>query len=306
MPHVPIIFHKPAKSPNALLRHLQRKGLDTRKQKTKALQALEFIGYHRLLIYMRPLQDPQKRFFATVRFDDILQLYDFDRRLRLVFLDAIDRIEVAFRSAIINTLALDKACGPHFYLEAIHFKNGQAHRDLLKQVLGLRDKGNAALKHYYDTYNTPSLPPVWTLLEAMTIGQLSCLFSELHLDHRKTVAAKFGYDESVLSTWLQSLTILRNVCAHHGRLWNASITAGAPKYARALNAEFPPHSDRGRIFARAVVVQALLAKIDPTSDWKYRFKQLMTSVPLTALTKAGRSTADLGLVAGWENRQFWS
>jgi abortive infection bacteriophage resistance protein len=54
---------------------------------------------------MRPLQDPQKRFFANVQFDDILQLYDFDRRLRLVFLDAIDRIEVAFRSAIINTLA---------------------------------------------------------------------------------------------------------------------------------------------------------------------------------------------------------
>ncbi|MCG7374015.1 Abi family protein [Pseudomonas luteola] len=306
MPHAHINFHKPAKSPNALLRHLQLKGLDTRKQKAKALQALEFIGYHRLLIYMRPLQDAQKRFFATVQFDDILQLYDFDRRLRLVFLDAIDRIEVAFRSVIINTLALDKACGPHFYQDAIHFTDGQAHRDLLKQVLGLREKGNAALKHYYETYNTPALPPVWTVLEAMTIGQLSCLFSDLHLDHRKTVAAKFRYDESVLSTWLQSLTLLRNVCAHHGRLWNASITAGAPKYAKAITAEFPSHNDRGRVFARAVVVQALLAEIDPTSDWKYRFKHLMATLPMTVLAKAGRTTADLGLVDGWESRQFWS
>ncbi|QHF43009.1 hypothetical protein PspS35_04115 [Pseudomonas sp. S35] len=306
MPHALISFHKPAKSPNALLRHMQLKGLDTRKQTAKALQALEFIGYHRLLIYMRPLQNPQKRFFANVQFDDILQLYDFDRRLRLVFLDAIDRIEVAFRSAIINTLALDKACGPHFYLDAIHFNDGQAHRNLLKQVLGLRDSGNASLKHYYDTYNTPALPPVWTVLEAMTIGQLSRLFSDLHLDHRKMIAAKFSYDESVLSTWLQSLTLLRNVCAHHGRLWNASITAGAPKYAKAIANEFPPHHDRGRVFARAVVVQALLAKIDPTSDWKSRFKHLIASLPMTALAKAGRTTADLGLVAGWENHQFWS
>ncbi|MCQ9391974.1 Abi family protein [Pseudomonas viridiflava] len=306
MPHAPIIFHKPAKSPNALLRHLQLKGLDTRKQTAKALQSLEFIGYHRLLIYMRPLQNPQKRFFASVQFDDILQLYDFDRRLRLVFLDAIDRIEVAFRSAIVNTLALDKTCGPHFYQDAIHFKDGQAHRNLLKQVLGLRDKGNASLKHYYETYNTPALPPVWTVLEAMTIGQLSCLFSDLHLDHRKAIAAKFSYDESVLSTWLQSLTLLRNVCAHHGRLWNASITAGAPKYAKAIVGEFPSHNDRGRMFARAVVVQALLAKIDPTSDWKSRFKHLMASLPMSALAKAGRTKADLGLVAEWETRQFWS
>lgn len=305
MPQAPLYFLKPAKPPNALLRHLRLKGLETRGQRDKALHALEFIGYHRLLIYMRPLQDPQKRFFATVQFDDILQLYDFDRRLRLVFLDAIDRIEVAFRAAIINTLALDKTCGSHFYMDAIHFKDCKAHRDVMKQVLGLPEK-NAAIKHYYDNYNTPALPPVWTVLEAMTIGQLSRLFSDLHLDHRKTVATKFGYDESVLVTWLKSLTILRNVCAHHGRLWNASITADAPKYAKAIAGEFPSHNDRGRIFARAVVVQALLEKIDPTSDWKVRFKQLMSTLPTVGLGKAGRTTAELGLVAGWANRPFWS
>lgn len=152
-------------------------------------------------------------------------------------------------------------------MDGIHFKDCKAHRDVMKQVLGLPEK-NAVIKHYYDNYNTPALPPVWTVLEAMTIGQLSRLFSDLHLDHRKTVAAKFGYDESVLVTWLKSLTILRNVCAHHGRLWNASITADAPKYAKAIAGEFPSHNDRGRIFARAVVVQALLVKIDPTFDWK--------------------------------------
>ncbi|HGM8500223.1 TPA: Abi family protein [Pseudomonas aeruginosa] len=97
----------------------------------------------------------------------------------------------------------------------------------------------------------------------MTIGQLSRLFSDLHLDHRKTVAAKFGYDESVLVTWLKSLTILRNVCAHHGRLWNASITADAPKYAKAIAGEFPSHNDRGRIFARAVVVPGFARKNRP-------------------------------------------
>ncbi|MFF7707371.1 Abi family protein [Pseudomonas sp. NPDC007930] len=306
MPQLPTAYVKPAKTPHALLRHLRAKGLGTKGQTEPALRALEFVGYHRLLIYMRPLQDPQKRFVPAACFDDVLKLYDFDRRLRLVFLDAIDRIEVGFRAAIINTLAVDKACGPHFYLSAIHFEDCSKHRDLLRQVVNLREKDNAALNHYYRHYNTPALPPVWAVLEAMTIGQMSRLFCDLHLDHRKAVAVKFAYDETVLVSWLKSLTLLRNVCAHHGRLWNASITASAPKYAKAIAVEFPSHVDRGRMFARAVVVQALLEKIDPASDWKHRFKCLMATAPHEALAKAGKTTAELGLIADWEQRPFWN
>lgn len=306
MPHAPALYLKPAKTPHALLRHLRSKGLGTRGQRDKSLRALEFIGYYRLLIYMRPLQDPQKQFFPQVQFDDVLQLYDFDRRLRLLFLDAIDRIEVGFRAAIVNTLAIDKSCGPHFYLDAVNFTNCMAHRNFLQQVLKLNTKDNAALNHYYANYNTPALPPVWAILEAMTIGQMSRLFCDLHLDHRKTVAAKFGYDESVLVTWLKSLTLLRNICAHHSRLWNASVTADTPKYANAIRAEFPSHADRGRMFARAVVVQALLTKIDPTADWKDRFKTLMATLPTATLAKAGLTTSALGLIAGWDARPFWN
>ncbi|AYL79993.1 hypothetical protein AL050_03760 [Pseudomonas syringae pv. daphniphylli] len=87
---------------------------------------------------------------------------------------------------------------------------------------------------------------------------------------------------------------------------HASITADAPIYANAIKAEFPSHNDRGRIFARAVVVQALLLKIDATADWKIRFKQLIATLPATVMAKAGLNTSELGLVIGWEQRQFWS
>ena len=76
---------------HVLLHHLRLKGLLIRGQHDAALLALEFIGYYRLLIYMRPLQSPQKQFSPTVQFDDALQLYDFDRRLRLLFLAACRR-----------------------------------------------------------------------------------------------------------------------------------------------------------------------------------------------------------------------
>lgn len=305
MPCTSAPFEKTAKTPHALLRHLRAKGLGTRGQRDRSLNALAFVGYHRLLIYMRPFQDDQKRFHPHVQFDDVLKVYDFDRRLRLLFLEAIDRIEVGFRAVITNTMAADKSCGPHFYLDAVNFADSAAHRDLLRQVLNLRDKENLALKHYYATYNTPALPPIWVVLEAMTIGQMSRLFCDLHLDHRKRVAARFGFDEAVLITWLKSLTLLRNVCAHHGRLWNASITASAPRYANSIAAEFPPHADRGRIFARAVVAQALLARIDPASDWKDKFKALLATLPSNALAKAGMTSAVLGSPEQWEARPFW-
>lgn len=305
MPQTPAVYAKPAKPPKALLKHLRAKGLITRGQTDLALQALTFIGYHRLLIYMRPLQDAAKQFHPGVRFDDILALYNFDRELRLVCLDAIERIEVAFRAAIANTLAGDKACGPHFYLDAIHFAKTEDHRAFLKNVLGLRETA-LPVKHYYSNYNTPSLPPIWVVLEEMSIGQLSRLLEGLHLDHRKSIAACFTYDETVLITWLKSLTTLRNLCAHHSRLWNTSITSNTPKYANAIQSEFPSQADRGRVFSRAVVVQALMRVIDPRSEWKDEFKTVMASLPLTTLAKAGCAPSVLGTVPGWETRPFWN
>lgn len=306
MPHAPVVYAKSAKTPHALLRHLRSKGLNTLGQRDRALKALEFIGYFRLLIYMRPLQDDAtKRFYPGVKFDDILAIYDFDRRLRLTCLDAIERIEVAFRAAIINAMANDKACGPHFYLNAIHFNKRDEHLAFIKVVMSLNNK-NLSIKHYYEKYNTPFTPPIWTVLEALTIGQLSKLLAGLHLDHRKNVAAYFGYDESVICSWLKSITLLRNSSAHHGRLWNASITSDTPLYAKAIRQEFPEHSDRGRVFARAVSIQALMRVIDCNADWKEKFKALINTFPCAALNKAGITLSILGIIPDWEEHQFWN
>lgn len=304
MPQPLAVYAKPAKTPASLLRHLRAKGLNTRGQSALALQALTFIGYYRLLIYMRPLQDGAKQFHPGVRFDDILALYNFDRELRLVCLSAIERIEVAFRAAIANTLASDRSCGPHFYLDAIHFEKTEFHRSFMKNVLGLRE--TLPIKHYYDCYNTPSLPPIWAVLEAMSIGQLSKLLAGLNLDHRKSIAACFGYNEGVITSWLKSITLLRNLCAHHSRLWNTSIMSDAPKTAHSIQSEFPPQGQHGRVFPRVVVLQALMRVIDPGSSWKDEFKTVMAALPLATMTKAGCAPSVLGLVPGWEARPFWN
>lgn len=306
MPHASIRYKKPAKTPIALLRHLGAKGLIVRGQQAQALTALQFIGYYRLLIYMRPLQIfATKTFHPNVYFNDILAVYDFDRNLRLVCLDAIERIEVAIRSVIINILVPQKTVGPHFYLDSIHFENDEVHRNFMRVAVGATTK-NLPIKHYYENYNSPSLPPIWAILETVTFGNISVLFSTLHIDHRKKIAASFNYDETVLVSWFKTINLLRNLCAHHSRLWNANHLTNAPKYASRIVAEFPHNNDRGKFSAKAVVLAALLKEIDPTSDWKRKFKVLMASFPTVSLNKAGVTQQAMGFTPGWELSPFWS
>lgn len=297
-------YTKHAKAPLDLLAHLEAKGLAV-PQPERALHTLQLIGYYRLLIYMRPLQSNRDRlFFSGVEFDDILALYDFDRQLRLICLDAVERIEVAMRAAIINTLAIDPMAGPHFYLDSAHFINTQAHASFMRAATDPTTCKHQAVEHYLDTYDSPPYSPIWVVLEATTFGPLSYLYASLLLPYRKAIAKAFGFDEKILVTWFRSINLLRNVCAHHSRLWNKNNLVNAPGVAKSLRAEFPDHTDRGRVAARAVPLVALLAVIDPESDWKQRFKSVLLSAP-AAMAKAGLDMSVMGFRPGWDTRRFW-
>lgn len=253
LPAAPRAFAKPARSPADLLAHLTSRGLIVA-DSAAALRTLETVGYYRLLIYMRPLQVlPTKAFQAGVTFDDVVQLYDFDRHLRLHCRDAIEQAEVALRAAINNRLSV--ALGPHFYLNPRSFEQPARQREFLKKVLDAR---YLAIGHYYDRYDDPALPPIWAITEAVTFGTLSKLFADLTLPSRKLVARTFGYDEKVLVSWFRSLNDLRNKCAHHNRVWNANFAANQPSMAREIRQVFGLQPRTNLFYARAVVLAALL------------------------------------------------
>jgi len=292
MSHPPSLYTKPARTPSDLLAHLQSRGLiinDT----AAALYSLNHIGYYRLLIYMRPLQTlPGKVFHPGTRFEDILSLYDFDRELRLLCLDAIERIEVALRAAIVNELSI--AHGPHFYLAANHFDKLDGYKGFLTKASQAR---YLAISHYQSRYNTPPLAPIWAICEAVTFGTLSHLYSTLHIKNRKLVARNFRYDEAILVSWFRTINDLRNMCAHHNRLWNARLLVNQPKSARAISAELTT-ALQPTFYARAAVIAALLKVVDRTSNWKQRLIDLTVKYPSVP-------TADMGFPADWRTRALW-
>lgn len=306
MPRNTVVYNKPAKSPTDLVNHLSAKGLDFTGLQPAAVRAIQFVGYYRLLTYMRALQDPAtKRFLAGTTFDDVMQLYTFDRQLRFVLMDAIERIEVAVRAAIVCEIAGDPALGAHFYTDATHFHNSDEHLNFMRTTVSNQLRGHQ-IDHYFKHYTTPSTPPTWAILESVSFGALSKLYSGLHIDHRKKVAKLLGYDESIIISWMKTINQLRNDCAHHKLVWNHNVPVYAPKYAKSIAAEFPPNALRGTLGSRAVVLMALLEQIEPGTTWKTKFKGMMASLPHATLAKAGITEASLGFQPNWQTRPFWS
>lgn len=300
---LPMKFTKPAVDLNAQIALLRERGLKIADD-AHAQHYLRFIGYYRLAGYALPFQvdhnaDGQHRFLDGACFDDILDLYVFDRKLRLLVMDAVERIEVAFRSQF--SQAMSEMHGPHWFMEARHFQPHYDHADFIRRVkkeVGHEDKRAAVrqtfIRHYYEKYGDPELPPSWMVFEVLSFGTVSLAYKRLSRQNQKSVARPFGLAGEVLSSWLHSLSYLRNLAAHHQRLWNRVYTIKpiqAKRYADDLQ-------NGARFYAQAVTTEVLLKIVSPDTHWRERLCELFAEHPKVAISR-------LGFPADWQRRPIW-
>ena len=152
------------------------------------------------------------------------------------------------------------------------------------------------IDHYNQYYNTPPYPPLWIMLEAVSFGALSKLYSNLHLNNQKQVAAELGFHHEMLASWFKSLNVLRNMCAHHSRLWNFDMRVNMPRLPRS-GPQPPPHASS--FCARAIVIGELMKNIEPTSNWRRRMKDLILQNPIA-------QPGLMGFPTGWDQDPFWN
>jgi abortive infection bacteriophage resistance protein len=215
------------------VKKLERRGLRI-DDKERVCKYFDFIGYFRLSAYFLPYQSTKDQFNEGVEFDDILNLYIFDRKLKLVLTDALERIEVAVRSAINNYMSVSKN-DPHWFLDETHFdnyspekgKSFQNYQGFLDSVKGslTKQKDDLPVVHYHQKYSEPDFPPGWIIMELLTFGQVSKTYSILQTKYKKRIAKKFKISWRQLEAMLISLTVLRNKCAHYQRVWNVNISS---------------------------------------------------------------------------------
>ena len=200
-----------------------------------AARKIKVIGYERLRIYFLSRRDqPEKRFRPGTTFRDIVNLYECDSRFRGLAFEAVGRFELAFRNAISDTLS--ERFGSHPYDDLNAFKDVEAHGQALCQVKSTFNKKaskDPRARHYCETYNRPVLPPIWLLKEFLTFGDAARLYDTLCGPLRKDVARKFDVSERpVFDNWVKCFVDLRNLCAHHDRLFNRPFQKGISRLER--------------------------------------------------------------------------
>lgn len=270
---------KPWLTPKSQLTLLKERGLIVSDDK-RALHYLQTLGYYRLSGYFYPFRELKDgiridAFIKNSQFDDVLKLYLFDKGLRLLAFDALERIEMAIRTDIAHTLGsrhpnahempehLDFEFTQRFYDKKYSQKS--LHQKWLDKYDGLiaRSKTQDFIAHHLDKYGRL---PIWVACEILDFGALSHLYGGMKPKDRQKIATKYQTDERLLIQWLRSLNFVRNVVAHHGRLWNLNIVERSDFNKSFANIGLENHKTFGYFY----VMAHLLSVISPKSTWKLR------------------------------------
>ncbi|MEA9911598.1 Abi family protein [Xanthomonas campestris pv. raphani] len=301
----------------------------------KALSYLERIGYYRLSGYWYPFrfrakyielteshQKPADLKIKSIATDDFLpgtlfsqvvELYVFDKRLRHLVGDALERIEVALRVDISHTLGkLDTFAYTNpsllhqkFTTQCSPRRQETQHAVWLSKNDQLVDRSREDfVKHNKSRYGLPLA--IWVVCEVWDFGALSVLFGGMREAEQDAIAKKYGISNGrIFATWLRSLNYLRNVCAHHSRLWNRNIDE-QPKLPDVAEIPWVTHFQtdrfaRARCFMLLKMVRHLLMVINPSSTWADRTKAHLDGFP--SLAGHGLGVSQMGARANW--KQIW-
>jgi len=202
---------------------LIKRGLVTNRD--MLIECLEAVNYYRLSAYwytFRIPNDPDDRLMPGTSLDVVWKRYVFDRQLRLlVIVDAIERVEIAVRTQIVNRHVL--AFGPFGYLDRANLPGVSVpdHRRMLEKIrTEAQNSREDFVRHFFRKYTSETDLPLWMACELMTFGTMLTIFMGLHTRMKKDVAQHYGLTVPVLGSWLRMLNQIRNICAHHARLWN--------------------------------------------------------------------------------------
>ena len=292
-------YNKPALSLQQQIQQLKARGLKVADD-SKAIALLERISYYRLSGYWYPLlADKQSHIFKpTAEFETAFQLYCFDRKLRQLVAAELEKIEVAIRSKMIYQLS--HAWGAFWFQDPTHFRNPVKHADTLSKIGAEYARSDEEfIAAFRAKYSNP-LPPAWMIMEVTSFGALSILYQKLAPGREKrAVAAAFGLPDGVFETWLHSIVYLRNVCAHHARLWNRpmNITAQWPRSPR-LTWLANSQVSTTRVYFMLSMVLYLLQTVNNRNTFAAKVKMLLAAYPNVDVRA-------IGFPVGWESEILW-
>ena len=266
----------------------------------EASRFLTHVGSYRLRGYWQPFegrsQDGEPPPFRTgTNFAAVMERYHFDRELRVLLLDAFGNIEVSIRSVWALELSETEGGGPDAHLNRRLFLD--RYYANLSELHRAHDR-HGKRAHRYDFADCP----IWAIVEVMSFGQLSRWYGDTNRAARQLMARRYGMDERILQAVLRHLAPIRNICAHHERLWDREFITRMPVPNRLGGFAHPRRFfnlvDNGRLYNALVMIAYLTRVIEGDGRWAEQLRALMDRYPRIPQNR-------MGFLTNWNRFDIW-
>lgn len=284
-----------------ILQLLKERGLIIRDD-NEATAQLKIMSYFRLANYLRPMEQNKTThvFKPNSYFDNAVDLYYFDKKLRALIFTSIQSFEIALRSKLIHHFSM--IYGAFWIMDRSLFNDKKIYTDCSIRVQQevFRSKEDFIQEHL-EKYSTPIIPPMRKTLEVVSFGTLSRIFCNLSdKGIKKRIAREFNLPQhKLLESWCKSAVTLRNNLAHHSRTWNRTYPI-QPQLPQSLNGDWinPVGVANNRLYAQLCYLAYLQNATHPNNDFKQQLKSLLQVHPNVDVTA-------MGFPADWENEPLW-
>lgn len=283
---------KPWISIESQISQLQRRGMLVDEEEARIW--LSAVGYYRLSGYWHPYieksahpqMNDEARFSIGTEFHEVVRLYEFDRKLRELALSAVERIEVSFRSQLSYQLGRHD---PEGHLSKSNFCSEEDHREInalvCKRIDRARSSNDPIAIHHEEKYS--GRYPIWAVTEFFDFSDISKLYAAVVPEKKFGIAEHFGFAPASdgfnsgvrgkLQGWLHNLTIVRNIAAHHSRLWNRPFKPTSGKQVRHLTGMSSLPKSNTRVFGSLSTMAFLLQTVSPGSTWTAKIRNLVAT-----------------------------
>lgn len=299
-----MIFSKPPRTPEYLAHKLIQSGLKGISE-SELTEVFQSINYYKLRGYTYPYQENSLEsapFLPDVKWSYIWTDYIFDLKLRTLLFSSISFIETALKTRL-TLVSLTQ--GILWYKNNRLFKSQMAFSSDLVFLQKDWERASEEFKnHYLSKYPESPEPPAWMIFETSSFGPISKFFKNMkpQLPEKENICNYFGFDKAnadKLATWFQNVNIVRNICAHHGRLYSRQLTT-APHFV-------VPHKGKwvsswpnpNRIYATICIIKNFLDICNKNNSFTNDIKELIAMLRPEQLPS-------LGFPKNWESEELFS
>ncbi len=297
-------YSKPPLNVDDQIKLLISRGLVIKDQNF-AKHILSNISYYRLSNYFYHYWEDKitHKFYSGVTLEDVVEVYNFDKEIREVCFKAIEVIEISMRAKL--SLFLSQKYSSNWFCNENLAENKENFNKIIGEIKDLsHNTKEQFVRDHFAKYKDEYLPS-WKLMEITSLGLLSRIYGNIKssLSEKKAIAKSLALPNHLfLVGWLKSISNIRNICAHHSRLWDKTLSTPI-KIPHKLNKLWISQKTQinvknNKLYIALCCIKYLLNNIEPNNVFADDVVKIIEKYPNIDLAK-------MNFPEGWQEDKFW-